>query len=155
MPNAWSDNSMPAPNYPIWTGSPSWLYEITLYIICLAVIIIIPRLAIMCVTLAGWRVIVLYCISYELYDDRIVFKHGVFNRIEENLELYRIKDVQVQRPLIMRMVGLGHTILMTSDKSRDIMVFEAIPDASDIAYIVRNLSEKKRDEKGVKEFDVR
>lgn len=80
-------------------------------------------------------------------------RHGVFNKKMDDLELYRIKDYKLDRPLFLRLFSLGNVILETSDKSHPTLTVRAIPDAEELRETLRTYVEQRRDQKSVREVD--
>jgi uncharacterized membrane protein YdbT with pleckstrin-like domain len=78
---------------------------------------------------------------------------GILAKHNEQLELYRVKDISVQEPLLLRLFSLGSVVLETSDKSTPIMVIEAIPNAKFLGDQIRKNVEQLRDSKRVREVD--
>ncbi len=78
---------------------------------------------------------------------------GVFSRITEQCELYRIKDITVGEPFLLRLVGLSNIKLITSDKGQPEQVLLAVKNGRGLSDIIRRLVEHRRDVKGVTEID--
>src|ERR1700737_1790916 len=51
---------------------------------------------------------------YELTNERLKTSEGVFSRVTETLELYRVKDLETQQPFLYRLVGVENVPLNTS-----------------------------------------
>ena len=66
---------------------------------------------------AGWRYLVVKCRVYELTSQRLRLYEGVINRKIDEIELYRVKDTNIEQPFWFRMFGLGVLNLKTSDRS--------------------------------------
>ncbi len=43
---------------------------------------------------------------------------------ENELELYRVKDIVLNEPFLLRLVGLSNIVLVTSDRSTPVFVVE-------------------------------
>lgn len=73
-----------------WRGGVSQVNLLGTYIICfLFSWLIIP------VFYAGWKWMELQSVEYILTSQRLRVRHGVFTRITDDLELYRIRDFRV------------------------------------------------------------
>lgn len=92
--------------------------------------------------------------SYEVTTERLKTTQGVFNKVTETLELYRVKDLETRQPFLYRLVGLENVQLNTSDASSPVILIEAIPSSAKLADQVRNQVEAIRAQKGVREIDV-
>ncbi|MGD9929359.1 MAG: PH domain-containing protein [Mangrovibacterium sp.] len=69
------------------------------------------------------------------------------------MELYRLKDYRIDRPLIYRLFGLGNLTIYTSDKTTPVFKMEAIANPKMIYKTLRDLVEENRREKHVFEVD--
>ena len=55
--------------------------------------------------------------TYRLTEDRLFVKSGFLNLREDEVRLYRIKDLVLRRSLLQRMFGLGTIQIISSDSS--------------------------------------
>ena len=101
----------------------------------------------------AYQVLRVYCIRYEIDSEELRRYSGIFRRKHEYVELYRVKDYRVEKPLIYRMFGLGNLIIYTSDKTTPIFRLDAIRDPEEKYKILRGLVEISRREKHVFEVD--
>lgn len=102
---------------------------------------------------AAYQVLRVYCIRYEIDSEELRHYSGIFRRKHEYVELYRIKDFRVERPLVYRMFGFGNLIIYTSDKTTPIFRLDAIRNPEEKYKILRGLVELNRREKHVFEVD--
>ena len=118
---------------------------------------LLSGLSVFFIALPIWKLIsiylVIYSTNYQLTNERIITSTGVFSRSHDELELYRIKDYQVEEPFFQRFFSLGTIILETSDKSHPILSLLAIKDPKKIRNIIRERVEILRTTKGVREID--
>jgi uncharacterized membrane protein YdbT with pleckstrin-like domain len=91
---------------------------------------------------------------YELTSERVKVSEGVFSRVIDTLELYRVKDLETQQPFLYRLVGIENVQLNTSDASSPSVVIHAVPSSAGLGDKVRNHVEMIRAQKGVREIDV-
>jgi membrane protein YdbS with pleckstrin-like domain len=91
---------------------------------------------------------------YELTTERLKTSQGVFSKMTDTLELYRVKDIETRQPFVARMVGVENVQMNTSDASSPFVFIEAIPSSVGLADKVRNQVEAIRAQKGVREIDV-
>ena len=91
--------------------------------------------------------------SYELTPQRLRERTGILNRQAEELELYRVKDIAIEQPLVQRLFGRGRVVLQTSDRSTPEVVLNCIQSPHDVARALREHVEKCRVMKGVREID--
>ena len=104
--------------------------------------------------IAGRRYLQTKCKIYELTTERLKTTEGVFSKLTETLELYRVKDIETQQPFGYRLCGVENIHLNTSDSSSPLVLIEAIPHHVGLGDKVRNQVEIIRQQKGVREIDV-
>ena len=73
----------------------------------------------------------------------------------DEIHLFRIKDVHLYQPLLYRIVGISKLSLVTSDKTRPILVLNGIKDGNRKREMFKKLTLSSRKSQGVKEFDFR
>jgi uncharacterized membrane protein YdbT with pleckstrin-like domain len=91
---------------------------------------------------------------YELTTERLKITEGVFSKVTDTLELYRVKDIEMRQPVFYRMVGVENVQMNTSDTSSPFVFLEAIPSVVALADKIRNQVEAVRAQKGVREIDI-
>ena len=132
----------------VWSGTPSQVTNFGSFIFLgILFFLVIPLFIIF------WKWLVTKNIKYELTTERLRTRSGVLNKKMDELELYRVKDYKVDRPLFLRIFGLGNLVLETSDRSSPIVMIKAIPDAEELREKVRTCVETRRDAKRVREVD--
>ncbi len=92
--------------------------------------------------------------SYHLTSERLMITTGFFNRREDNLELYRVKDYTLDQPFLLRLLTLGNITLITTDAQAPIVNIRAISAAVDVREKLRHAVEAARDRKRVRQLDV-
>ncbi|MBT3312940.1 MAG: PH domain-containing protein [Desulfobacterales bacterium] len=86
-------------------------------------------------------------IIYSITNDRLEFETGIFSKEISNLDLFRIKDINLNRSLIDRIFGIGTIYLVTSDTTHPEFVLHKIRKSRDVYDILKRLSldaDKKR-----------
>ena len=81
---------------------------------------------------------------YEMDSERFRVKKGILNQNIEETELYRIKDFSILKPFFLRIFGLGHLVLTTSDKNNKYLKILAIKEVETLKDMMRDLVEKRR-----------
>ncbi len=138
--------SLPAgPEKEVWSGNPSQWTNFWWWVSC---ILVLP------IPVAIWKWLVVKNQRYTLTSQRIKMEEGVFSKHLEEVELYRIKDTELLRPFIQRLVGLGTVRVMSSDATMPELVIPSVPDASTVREHIRKNVELVRRARGVRELDV-
>lgn len=91
---------------------------------------------------------------YELTTERLKISDGVFSKVTDTLELYRVKDIETRQPFFYRVVGIENVQMNTSDTSSPFVFIQAIPATVALADKIRNQVETIRAQKGVREIDI-
>jgi len=103
---------------------------------------------------AFYQYLIVNSASYTITNQRIIRRMGLFNRTTFEIELYRVKDVHLYEPLQLRLFGLGTISLISSQRREQIFEIIAVSNAAEIREQLRHLVEKRRNEKGVGEYDT-
>ena len=91
---------------------------------------------------------------YELTSERLKITEGIFNKVTDTLELYRVKDLQTRQPFWERVFGVENVHINTADTSSPSVVIDAVPQKLGLADKIRNAVENVRMRKRVRELDV-
>ena len=137
------------PEETVWRGTSSQWKNLGLFALCgLFCWLIVP------IFIALARYLQTKCKVYELTTERLKITEGVFSKVTDTLELYRVKDIETRQPFLDRIFGLENVQLNTSDASSPFIFLEAIPSGVGLADKIRNQVEAIRAQKGVREIDV-
>ena len=104
--------------------------------------------------IAGKRYLQTKCTVYELTSERLKTSAGVFSKVTDTLELYRVKDIETHQPFVYRLCGIETVQLNTSDTSSPFVLIQAVPHRVGLGDKIRNQVETIRQQKGVREIDV-
>ncbi|HWP07710.1 MAG TPA: PH domain-containing protein [Polyangiaceae bacterium] len=63
---------------------------------------------------------------YRLTTKRVVVETGVLGKQLEQVDLYRVSDYTVTRPVGQRLLGTGNLVLRTLDKTSPVVAIEGI-----------------------------
>jgi uncharacterized membrane protein YdbT with pleckstrin-like domain len=89
-------------------------------------------------------------VMYEITTQRIKIEQGLFSKTKQNLELFRIDHVAVQKPFGMRLLGHGCVNLATSDRNESHVVLYGLPGFEALAEKIRDSSLKERERRGIR-----
>ena len=101
-----------------------------------------------------WKIIETYYTKYEFYEDRIIYRRGVFTVNTDEILLYRVKAINLHEPFLYRIVDLANLSIVTSDKYVGEITLMGIPVGTGFRDTLREMVEENRQMKGVKEFDL-
>jgi uncharacterized membrane protein YdbT with pleckstrin-like domain len=137
------------PEEMVWRGTSSQWKNFGVFILCAFFCwLIVP------IFIALARYLQTKNMVYELTTERLKTTEGVFSKVTDTLELYRVKDLEKRQPFFYRLVGVENVALNTSDASSPFILIEAISSSVGLADKIRNQVEAVRAQKGVREIDV-
>lgn len=92
--------------------------------------------------------------KYSLSEDRLFINTGFFSVKEDEVRLYRIMDISLERKLWQRMCGLGTIKCCSADKTLGDFEIKNIKKSRDVKEMLSNMVEEERNRKKVssKEF---
>lgn len=95
-------------------------------------------------------------VTYELTEDRLILRKGIFVKSIDEIELYRVKDVRMDFTLINQWAGIGTIGIDSSDETtRDgALVMPHIERAAERREEMRRLVDAARQKRRVRELDV-
>jgi uncharacterized membrane protein YdbT with pleckstrin-like domain len=124
-------------------------------------------------TLAGWATLALCLVgvgliillikwienlatTYEISEDRLILRKGIFVKSIDEVELYRVKDVRLDFTLINQWANIGTITISSSDETtRDApLVIRDVDNAHGRREELRRLVEAARQKRRVRELDV-
>ena len=145
----------------IWEGSQSQILNfgtyIVMLIIALAIIFVgiiffpfLTALAVIPASIALYKFILTKSQRYRVTNERIMFITGIFSKKTDSLELYRVRDIDIYEPFILRMFKLGNIELISSDTTTPKFLLKAVPKPKELLDKLRTAVEKRRDVKRVR-----
>ena len=133
----------------IWRGTSSQLKNLGVFILCVLFCwLIVP------IFIGLTRYLQTKNHVFELTNERLKMTEGVFSKVTETLELYRVKDLEILQPFWSRLLGLENIKVNTSDMTTPVVFLEGIPRDVGLADKLRNAVETIRMQKKVREIDI-
>lgn len=95
-------------------------------------------------------------VTYELTEDRLILRKGIFVKSIDEIELYRVKNVRMDFTLVNQWAGIGTLGVDSSDETtRDgPLVIPHIERAAERREELRRLVDAARQKRRVRELDV-
>lgn len=87
--------------------------------------------------------------KYSLSEDRLFISTGFFSVKEDEVRLYRIMDVSLERKLWQRMCGLGTIKCCSADKTMGDFEIKNIKKSREVREMLSNMVENERTKKKV------
>jgi hypothetical protein len=77
-------------------------------------------------------------------------RRGVFSKSRQDVELYRIDDIALERPIGMRLLGHGILILRSTDRSTPDLRLYGVRGIDSLAETLRTCALRERERRGVR-----
>lgn len=81
---------------------------------------------------------------YRLSEDRIFLEIGLFNMKQEEVLLYRVRDLSLSRSLWQRIFGVGTVRLHSSDKTTPVLELKNIKQPYEVKELIHNQVEEMK-----------
>ena len=81
---------------------------------------------------------------YALSEDRLFLEVGFFNIKDEEVVLYRIRDISMNRTLWQRMCGVGTVTVLSSDKSAPRIELKNVKKPREVKELLHKLVEEMK-----------
>lgn len=93
------------------------------------------------------------CRRYTLTTERLRIARGILSKRTDDTELYRIDDILLVQPFLLRLVSRGNVVLTTSDRTTPEILIEAVRNPTWLRDEVRRYVEICRDRKKTRVLD--
>ena len=81
---------------------------------------------------------------YALSEDRLFLKRGVINVKQDEIVLYRVRDLRVSVSLWQRLFGVGTVTVISTDKSIPELVIKNIRQPNEVKELIHEYVEKMK-----------
>ena len=83
-------------------------------------------------------------IAFTITTQRVQVERGLFSKVKDNLELFRVDHFDVEKPLGMRLLGQCRVHLQSSDHDMPSVFLYGIPELEAMAETLRDCSLRER-----------
>ena len=113
-------------------------------------------LTLLALLVVAWRWFENMASKFEITEERLIIRRGIFAKSIDEVELYRIKDVRIDFSLINQIAGIGRLTIASSDETtRDgDLVIAGIERAQERRETLRRLVDAARQKRRVREIDM-
>ena len=91
---------------------------------------------------------------YGLSEDRLFLSVGFLSIKDEEILLYRIRDISVTRTLGQRLFGVGTITVNSSDKSNPVLEIKNIKDPTAVKELLHTQVEEMKDRRRVRYSEI-
>ncbi len=81
---------------------------------------------------------------YSLSEDRLFISEGFLNIKDDEILLYRVRDIDTRRSLWQRLFGVGTVIVVSSDKTMPNLVLKNIKDPVFVKELIHKQVEEMK-----------
>ena len=92
--------------------------------------------------------------KYKLSINRIFFETGLFNLKEEEVLLYRVRDISVKRSFWQRLFGVGTVCIVSSDKTAPHLDLKNIKNPMQVKEMIFEAVEKAKDARRMRATEI-
>ena len=92
--------------------------------------------------------------KYSLSEDRLFRETGLLNLNEEEVLLYRVRDVSLSRSLWQRIFGVGTITVHSSDKTSPTLEVINVKDSKSVKELIFTNVEKAKEERRMRATDL-
>lgn len=155
------------PESQVWVGTPSHWVNAKWYALCGLLIVAAIVLSILfppfgyaslilllIVPFTLWKYILVRSTRYTLTSQRLRRESGVLAKQLDEVELYRVKDTQLNQTLVDRVLGIGSVLVLSSDETMPHLNLAKVPDPANFREKLRAAVEQVRLARGVREIDI-
>tara|TARA_B100000700_G_scaffold331722_1_gene467567 strand:- start:44367 stop:44894 length:528 start_codon:yes stop_codon:yes gene_type:complete len=89
-----------------------------------------------------YRIVYTITKKYEFNENRLIMKEGVFIRKTDYIELFRIKDIEIVEPLLLRLFRSCNVVFYTTDKSHPKLKLTYLKNFKNNELVLRNQIDK-------------
>ena len=87
---------------------------------------------------------------YQLSDDRLFFSTGFLNIKDDEVLLYRVRDIDTSRSLWQRLFGVGTVTVLSSDKTMPTLELKNIKDPIFVKELIHKQVEEMKIQRRVR-----
>ena len=91
---------------------------------------------------------------YALSEDRLFISVGFLNIKDDEVLLYRVRDIDTERNLFQRLFGVGTVTVMSSDKTMPNLVLKNIKDPVMVKEIIHKQVEEMKIKRRVRVGEI-
>lgn len=81
---------------------------------------------------------------YAVSDDRLFLSTGLLNIRDEEILLYRVRDLSLNRSLGQRIFGVGTIVVTSSDKSQPVLQIKNVKDPAGVKELIHTQVEEMK-----------
>lgn len=144
---------MPETERVLWTGQSSQIENLRTFVLCGLVSLTVIGILI-ALPVALWRYLVTRNRSYKLTEQRLIITSGVLSRTNEQVELFRVKDITFEEPFFLRLFSLGRLLILSTDRTDPVAILNAVAGGDQLVETFRSAVTQLRLKGGVRVLET-
>lgn len=92
--------------------------------------------------------------KYKLENNRLFVSRGLFTTVEDELVMYRVLDVRLERTFGNKIFGVGTVTLYTADETNRELKLERIKKSKQVRDMMSEIAEAERAKVGIKGREI-
>lgn len=92
--------------------------------------------------------------KYSLSEDRLFIERGLLNLKQDEILLYRVRDLELTISLGQRMFGVGTVCVKSSDQSLPVLELKNVKDPRNVKEMIHQAVEASKSSHGVHSMEV-
>lgn len=92
--------------------------------------------------------------KYRLTEDRLFCEMGWLNLREEEILLYRVRDLELRMSLGQRLFGVGSVVVHSSDKTTPALELRSVKRPRQVKEQLHQLVEKRKEERRLRPVEM-
>lgn len=109
----------------------------------------------LCLLCLAYRLVYLLGTRYEITQEQLIHRHGVFTRKSDYVELYRIVDYAEQKSILQQLARLKTITVYSGDRTNPEIRLIGIRAGCRVTEIIRNRVEQNKKRRGIYEITNR
>jgi hypothetical protein len=150
----------------LFSGRPALIYSVGQFAPFLAIIVlcvllayssldagyILLAFAVLCIGFGLRLYIARWSLMFHITTQRIKVEHGLFSKVQESLELFRIDHFELRKPLGQRLLRQASLHIFSSDAEMQRFYLYGIPHLEPLAETLRTCQLRERKRRGLSTF---
>ena len=91
---------------------------------------------------------------YRLSEDRLFCEKGFFNIKQDEVLLYRVRDLQLNMKLTQRIFGVGTVCVVSSDKSVPHLDLKNVKNPREVKELIHRSVEEAKDQRRMRTMEI-
>lgn len=123
----------------VYEGTPSWKASFWTYVLTAPVFFLVwPFL--------NWS---RKSTRYRITDRTVDVERGIFSKVIDTLQLWRVRDLEYRQTLLERMLGIARILVYTTDKTDPELVIAGLPASRELFDRLKDSAELARQQRVV------